>query len=185
MQQCAHKKVGALIYKWDRKPNAHQLHELVLKNSPFLIGTVNYKREFFFTMRIPPKPSLSVQFSMLSSWARDFTKTSILFACKRWNDVERPSLHSSKDVFSKLPSVQGFQTAKKRPAIMLVEFPGLTRHFWVDPTFFLATLFLWEDCLCSGLQLARNSKAIEQLGACIYFFFCSFCCWFFFLFLLP
>ena len=24
---------------------------------------------------------------------------------------------------------------------------------------------LWEDCLCSGLQLAR--KAIEELGACI------------------
>ena len=42
---------------------------------------------------------------------------------------------------------------------------------------------LWEDCLCSGLQLAR--KAIEELGACIYFFLCSFCCCFFFFFQLP
>ena len=42
---------------------------------------------------------------------------------------------------------------------------------------------LWEDCLCSGLQLAR--KAIEELGACIYFFLCLFCCCFFFFFQLP
>ena len=39
------------------------------KNGPFLGGTA--KREIFLTVRIPPEPSLSAPFSMLSSRARD------------------------------------------------------------------------------------------------------------------
>ena len=65
------------------------------------------------------------------------TKTGILFACKRRNDVERPSSLSLEDVSSKLTSVQGgmldqlYRSVEKRPVVMLVGF--LTRHFACVP----------------------------------------------------
>ena len=55
---------------------------------------------------------------------------------------------------------QLFQPSEKRAAITLVQF--LTRHFWVDPTFFLATLFyeiIWKAATQFVLQETEGAGA--------------------------